>query len=754
MLTCLLDPQIFAQRQPDLDPSASSTTALCPSQHCRTAMTLPARVAFCAPPTWARLGVRASTFAGCRVAISGRGALRRPGRLPPFAVVSQPASSSASASASVSASAASAASAAAATGVDAGRSSLATELRSHACGSLRAGDEGETVRLHGWAHAVRDRGGVTFVLLRDRYGIVQVTVGDQSPAEAVAAAKEVRIEYVVDVEGVVRRRDGHVVNEDMETGEIEVVASAVRIVSRTKPIPFSIAEAGVGEKKGKKGKETEGSTTELAKDNTRLKYRYLDLRRPALQRNIIARHKATMAVRRFLDDAQFLEVETPVLTRATPEGARDYLVPSRVHAHSFYALPQSPQLYKQLLMVSGFDRYFQITRCFRDEDLRQDRQPEFTQIDMEMAFAEQETVMRTAEGIMRAMFSSVIDVDLPAIPRITYAHAMDKYGVDAPDTRFDMLLQEVTADDLLQSTEFAPVRNARESGGIVKGFVVKGGAGSTTRKVIDGYTDFVKSYGLTGLLYGKVGEGGVVTGPLSKLDADAGTITRFCGSETGLAAEAGDLILMATGGANAVNAGLGRLRVKIGKEAGLAAAGERFGFVWVTEFPLFDWDAEASRYTAVHHPFTAPLASDAHMLLDGDADLGAVKSAAYDLVCNGSEIGGGSMRICDAVMQGRVFDALNVGVEEQREKFGFLLDALSFGAPPHGGLAFGLDRCVMMLTGTESIRDVIAFPKTTSASDVMSGAPAKVGVAQLEELSIGCIGEEEPEEEEEESSDA
>lgn len=598
---------------------------------------------------------------------------------------------------------------------------------------------------------MRDRGGVTFVLLRDRYGIVQVTVGDQSPADAVAAAKDVRIEYVVDVEGVVRKRDEHVVNADMATGEVEVVASAVRIVSRTKPIPFAIAEAGAGEKV-KKGKKSDGgSTTELAGDNTRLKYRYLDLRRPALQRNLIARHKATMAVRRYLDDAHFLEVETPVLTRATPEGARDYLVPSRVHAQSFYALPQSPQLYKQLLMVSGFDRYFQITRCFRDEDLRQDRQPEFTQIDMEMAFVEQETVMRTSEGIVRAMFSAVIDVDLPTIPRISYAYAMDKYGVDAPDTRFEMLLQNVSDNSLILSSEFAPIRSARESGGIAKGFVIKGGAGSTTRKVIDGYTEFVKSYGLTGLLYGKIGENGAVTGPLSKLDTDAGVVTKFCSAADGLGAQAGDLILMATGAKNAVNAGLGRLRVKIGKESGLAAAGEKFGFVWVTEFPLFVWDADALRYTAVHHPFTAPLSSDAHILLDGGDNLGAVKSAAYDLVCNGSEIGGGSMRISDPVMQGRVFDALKVGQEEQRDKFGFLLDALSFGAPPHGGLAFGLDRCVMMLTDTESIRDVIAFPKTTSASDVMSGAPAKVSEAQLEELNIECIGDGEPEEETAES---
>jgi aspartyl-tRNA synthetase len=702
--------------------------------------------AFCAPPTGARLGARASRLVGARLRTSApASAVRVCARQASSVPASSPPARAPPPSASL---AGAAAAGAASTAAAAASGALVTELRTHSCGALRAADAGTRVRLHGWAHAVRDRGGVTFLLLRDRYGIVQVTVGDQSPPEAVGAAKDVRIEYVVDVEGCVQRREEHVVNSEMVTGEVEVVASAVRIVSRTRPIPFSIAEAGASEavaakkrrtggKGGQDGAE-EGSTTELANDNTRLKYRYLDLRRPALQRNLVLRHRATMAVRRFLDAAEFVEVETPVLTRATPEGARDYLVPSRVHARAFYALPQSPQLYKQLLMVSGFDRYFQITRCFRDEDLRQDRQPEFTQIDMEMAFVEQGTVMRTAEGVVRAMFASVIGVELPPIPVMTYAHAMGAYGVDAPDVRFGMLLADVTGEGLVARSEFAPVKAAREmAGGLVKGVVVKGAAVATSRKVIDGYAEFVKSYGLSGLLHGKVGAGGAVSGPVSKLSADGAAVARFCGGALG--AEEGDLILMATGKAAAVNAGLGRLRVKIGKEGGLAARGPAFAFAWVVDFPLFEWDEDAGRYTSVHHPFTAPLASDAHLLASGDR-LGEVKSAAFDLVCNGSEIGGGSMRIHDAAAQAAVFAALDISAEEQREKFGFLLDALSYGAPPHGGLAFGLDRCMMLLTGSESIRDVIAFPKTTSAADIMSGAPARVSDVQLEELRVRCVG--------------
>jgi aspartyl-tRNA synthetase len=594
---------------------------------------------------------------------------------------------------------------------------------------------------------VRDRGGVTFLLLRDRYGIVQVTVGDQSDVGTIAEAKDVRIEYVVDVEGLVQLREEHVVNSDMATGKIEVIATSVRIVSRTRPMPFSIAEQGTDEKKGgvgvggsakkgKKGKVAEADAkAEIAHEETRLKYRYLDLRRPVLQHNIMARHRATMAVRRYLDGLNFLEIETPVLTRATPEGARDYLVPSRVHHGSWYALPQSPQLYKQLLMVSGFDRYFQITRCFRDEDLRQDRQPEFTQVDMEMAFVDQKTVMATAEGIIRSMFSDVVNVDLPTIPVMTYEHAMSNYGLDAPDTRFNMLLSDISNHKLIQSTEFAPIKSARMSGGAIKSMVFKGGAAST-RKIIDGYTEFVRSYGLSGLLHGKVGVEGAISGPLSKLSEDATAISELC--MAGLGAVEGDLVLMATGDLNKVNAGLGRLRVKIGKESGLVAAGPEYSLAWVVDFPLFEYDEEVGRYSSVHHPFTAPLPEHLH-LLDSPDQLGKVLSAAYDLVCNGSEIGGGSIRIHDPATQQKVFGALQISEAEQRGKFGFLLDALSYGAPPHGGLAFGLDRCMMMLTKTDSIRDVIAFPKTTSAADMMAGAPAPVDSAQLLDLKVANL---------------
>jgi aspartyl-tRNA synthetase len=619
---------------------------------------------------------------------------------------------------------------------------LATELRTHPCGTLRVNHVGLPVRLHGWAHAIRDRGGVTFLLLRDRYGVVQVTVGDQSPAEAIDIAKDVRLEYVVDVEGVVQRRDSHVINPDMETGDIEIVASAVRIVSRTRPMPFSIAEQGsstapIGEKSGstQQGKKAEQhSPPEQAHEDTRLKYRYLDLRRPVLQRNMLARHRATMAVRKYLDAADFVEIETPVLTRATPEGARDYLVPSRMHENSWYALPQSPQLYKQLLMIAGFDRYFQITRCFRDEDLRQDRQPEFTQIDLEMAFVERQSVMQTAEGIMRSMFQAVLGIEMPSVPTMTYAESMRLYGVDAPDTRFEMTLVDVTNANLIADTEFAPVKSAREDHGLVKAIIVKGGAERTTRKLIDSYVEFVKSYGLSGLLYGKVGVDNVVAGPLSKLSDNKSCVSALCTEDLG--AKAGDLVLMATGSATAVNAGLGRLRVKIGKESGLVASGPQYAFTWVVDFPLFEFDEGQGRYMSVHHPFTAPLPGHESALADNSQPLGELLSSAYDLVCNGTEVGGGSIRIHDPEVQRKVFNALMISEDEQRSKFGFLLDALAYGAPPHGGLAFGLDRCLMLLTKSESIRDVIAFPKTTSAADLMAGAPAPVDEGQLEELKI------------------
>ncbi|KAI0559156.1 aspartyl-tRNA synthetase [Gracilaria domingensis] len=612
----------------------------------------------------------------------------------------------------------------------------ATELRSHTCGQIGVADVGITVRLTGWAHAVRDKGGVLFVLLRDRYGIVQITFGDGTPSEVVELAKDIRIEYVVDVTGVVSRRDKAVINHSMRTGEIEVLANNVAIVSKTKPMPFMVADAGKEPKKvkGKLEQKTFKNEAEpSAGEDTRLKYRYLDLRRPTLQNKLVVRHKAAMAVRNFLDASGFIEIETPILTKATPEGARDYLVPSRVHPGTWYALPQSPQIYKQLLMISGFDRYFQITRCFRDEDLRQDRQPEFTQIDLEMSFVERESVLNVAEGIVRAMFASVLNRTIGRIPRMTYKEAMDKFGLDAPDLRFGMELQDITYSETIQASTFAPITSALKSGGIVKCLVYRDAAQATSRKTLDQYTHFVKDYGLSGLLYAKVGDNGGITGPLTKVSKETGDIRKLV-HET-LKANAGDLVLVAAGSPVSVNTGLGKLRVKLGHESGLVKSGPKYAFCWVVDFPLLEYDEGAARYVSVHHPFTSPIKE--HIpLLDDKSKLGDVISNAYDLVCNGSEIGGGSIRIHDTNVQQKVFSALGIDKEEQQEKFGFLLDALSYGAPPHGGLAFGLDRCIMVLSGANSIRDVVAFPKTTSASDLMAGAPAPVPQDSLEELQI------------------
>lgn len=595
------------------------------------------------------------------------------------------------------------------------------------------------VRLQGWAHAVRDRGGVLFVLLRDRHGIVQVTIGDRATQKVIDEAKGIRLEYVVAVEGDVVQRDAAVVNTEMSTGRIEVVANDVCIVSRTKPMPFMIAEQGKepkesGKKEKKKKAQDEQSSiaTGGANDDTKLKYRYLDLRRPALQKNFLTRHQATMITRNFLDASGFLEIETPILTKATPEGARDYLVPSRVHPGSWYALPQSPQIYKQLLMVSGFDRYFQISRCFRDEDLRQDRQPEFTQIDLEMSFIERDTIMNVAEGVIGSLFSKILGKSLGSIPRMTYEESMNRFGVDAPDMRFGMELKDVTKTPAVQGSSFAPIASARDSNGIVKALVFDGAAKASSRKVIDGYTAFVKDYGLSGLLYGKLDADGTLSGPLTKV-ADEEQMSTLVSNDLG--AKAGDLILMASGKAPLVNAGLGKLRVKLGQESGLAKLGPEFSFCWVVDFPLFDYDEEQERHVAVHHPFTSPVKTQMD-LLDDPGSLSNIKSDAYDLVCNGSEIGGGSIRIHDQAVQQKVFKALGISEEEQKNKFGFLLDALSFGAPPHGGMAFGLDRVIMIMTGADSIRDVVAFPKTTSASDLMAGAPAPVPEKLMEELYV------------------
>jgi aspartyl-tRNA synthetase len=581
------------------------------------------------------------------------------------------------------------------------------ERRTHTCGALRASDAGANVVVQGWAHAIRDRGGVLFVLVRDRHGIVQVTVDERSPRDAQEAAKSVRQEYVVQVRGTCVAREASAVNPKMETGAIEVVADALEILSETKPLPFAVHDHGSD-----------------AHEDTRLKYRYLDLRRPALQSNLVARHRACQATRRALDDLGFIEIETPMLTRATPEGARDYLVPSRVHPGQWYALPQSPQIFKQILMVAGMDRYFQIVRCFRDEDLRADRQPEFTQIDVEMSFPTIDMVLEVGEAVVRAIWKDALGHTIGPIPRMTWDEAMDRFGVDAPDMRFGMELR--TLDATFADTAFTPIRQALDAGGHVKAFVVPGAAEATSRKTLDGYATFVKAYGLGGVLWGKVATN-EISGPLGKAVSDVPAFLAAAG------AAPGDLVLVGAGRWMAVHHGMGRLRVAVAKENGLVPENE-FAWVWVVDFPAFEHDEAGGRWFAAHHPFTSPKAEHLHLLETGA--LGDVKADAYDLVCNGMEIGGGSIRIHRSDVQQRVFSALGIGPTEQREKFGFLLDALAYGAPPHGGFAFGLDRIVMAVVGAPSLRDVIAFPKTATAQDLMSDAPSAVDAAQLRELHV------------------
>jgi len=580
--------------------------------------------------------------------------------------------------------------------------------RTHFCGDLRKEDIGKQVCLMGWVHRRRDHGGLIFIDLRDRTGIGQLALDPDRDPEAHAKAESVRNEFVIAAIGTVSPRPAGTVNPKMKTGDVEIEVSELRILNVAKTPPFMLDEF-----------------TEVA-ENLRLKYRYLDLRRESIQQNIIMRHQVAQATRNYLAENGFLEIETPMLTKSTPEGARDYLVPSRVNPGNFYALPQSPQIFKQLLMVSGYDRYFQITRCFRDEDLRADRQPEFTQIDCELSFVDRDDVMAVMEGLIAAIFKTALNVDLTLpMPRMTYADALHRYGVDNPDLRFAMELVDLT--ELVKGCGFKVFAEVAAKGGLVKAINAKGCA-TFSRKELDDLTDYVGIYGAKGMAWVKIQEDGTWQSPIAKFFTEE-ELARI---GTALSAEPGDLLLFGADTPSVVNESLGRLRGHLGQKLGLADP-SAYKFVWITDFPLLEWDGEERRHVAVHHPFTAPLDEDIPLL---DSDPGKARAKAYDLVLNGSEIGGGSIRIHNQDVQSRMFDLLGIGTEEAREKFGFLLDALEYGAPPHGGIAFGLDRIMMILTGAGSIRDVIAFPKTQKATDMMSEAPGKVDEKQLRELGI------------------
>jgi aspartyl-tRNA synthetase len=584
------------------------------------------------------------------------------------------------------------------------------QKRTHTCGQLRSADIGKVVTLNGWVDTRRDLGGVTFIDIRDRYGKTQVVFNPSKNPETHALARDLRSEFVISVSGVVEARPDGTANSDLATGEIDIASSSMTILNKAETPPFPL--------------DDDIETNE----DIRLKYRYLDLRRGILQRTLAFRHRMYMLTHDYFDARGFIEVETPVLMKSTPEGARDYLVPSRVHRGKFYALPQSPQTYKQLLMVAGFDRYVQIVKCFRDEDLRADRQPEFTQIDVEMSFIDEEDIYAVAEGLMASFFHELKGIDIPLpLPRMTYKDAMETYGSDKPDTRFG--LKFTCINDLVAGCGFKVFADSVARGGIVAGFVVPGGA-SLTRNQMDNLVDFTKGLGAAGLAYAKWTDAGLET-----------AIEKFLGKElvqkiaSAMGASRGDLILWISDTWSRTYGVLGALRLEMGRRMNLVNE-NAFNLLWVTSFPMFEYSEEEKRFVAMHHPFTSPDPDDVHLL---DTDPAKARARAYDLVLNGNEIAGGSIRIHEGALQSKVFSLLGIGPEEAEKKFGFLLGAFRYGAPPHGGIAFGFDRIAMLLTGMQSIRDVIAFPKTASAMSLMDDAPSDVDDKQLRELSIRII---------------
>jgi aspartyl-tRNA synthetase len=582
-------------------------------------------------------------------------------------------------------------------------------MRTHYCGKVDRSLIDETITVCGWAHRRRDHGGVIFVDLRDRTGLLQI-VADPDESQAFATADAVRGEFVLRVTGRVRKRPEGTVNPELATGEVEVYAKQFEILNRSLPLPFQLDDTDMGEA-------------------VRLKYRYLDLRREDMQQKLRLRHRVIRSLRSFLEDDDFIEIETPVLTRSTPEGARDYLVPSRTQAGHFFALPQSPQLFKQILMIAGFERYFQIARCFRDEDLRADRQPEFTQLDIETSFLDETGIMALMEAMIRVLFQDVLGEGLPdPFPHLSYGEAMDQYGTDRPDLRIPLKLVELK--DLMDDVEFKVFAEPAKTGGRVAAMRVPAG-GQLTRQRIDQYTEHVKQFGAKGLAYIKINDPGRgrdgLQSPILKFlpdDVIAALLERT-------ASEQGDLIFFGADRADVVNESLSSLRIRLGADMGLTQPGWRP--LWITDFPMFEYDAELKRWQSLHHPFTGVQPEHVDRL---DTDPGAALSRAYDMVLNGAEIGGGSVRIHQESVQEKVFQVLGIEIDEARQKFGFLLDALKYGAPPHGGIAFGLDRLVAMMSDSESIREVIAFPKTQKAACLMTEAPSEVDADQLRELHI------------------